>query len=307
MIKILTVLLLSLGLTSARSEQTPPTEAGQSTEVVIKGEETKKVTSEKPPPDIPIDENEALEKTLRADDTLFLTKPFLLTGWKNTFPSSLFNPRLVQPWRTSISQALQFNLAERLARVVKVSRSKHMPILWTLTVVDQEGQVFQRFEGSGQPPSLLVWNGQNDRQEWVEAGQSYSTIFAFKDPIGVPYTDVGESLEILGFVHPGERGLHMSLDSKLLFGAQKDQTEVKFQGGKNLLRAAADFIKRSHYQLPLTVEAYAENMAIATKQAQALKSYLLEELVVPEGLIEAAPKIAPFAERHAEILIHTKN
>jgi len=283
-----------------------PESAGQTTEVVVKGEETSKLPSQKPPLQIDMDENETILETIPTDESLLLTKPPALMVWKQTHPPVLDNPRIIQPWRTGMAMEpiVQFDVWDRIAGLTRPGiGSKTQPILWNLTIADEDGRVFQRFEGSGDPPKQLLWSGKNDRNEWIKAGQSYSTVLMFMDSTGSPYTGVGEPLEFSGVVHQEPDGLHISLDSRVLFGDQKDQAEATSNMARNLLRSAADFIKRYYYPYPITLEIFSESEDMAKAQAQNLRQYFLTELLVSESNILTATHTTPFSQRRIEIVI----
>ncbi|HVE13236.1 MAG TPA: hypothetical protein VNI01_07575, partial [Elusimicrobiota bacterium] len=165
-----------------------------------------------------------------------------------------------------------------------------------------EGKVFQHYEGSKNPPKELLWSGQNDQGEWIQAGRAYSPVYMFTDPGGTPFTRVGTPLRYKGIVHQERDGIHITLDSAELWGRAKANQDLTTEGVA-LMRSAADLIKRRFTGLPLRVEAYAASKELADRQAAAASDYLLKELMLLPQDLSTDSLRTPFSDQRTEIVL----
>lgn len=275
-------------------------------EVVIRGEGGAKLQHNKPPLSIDVDPFESIRESLKPDQSLLLAESPLTVVWRRTHPEFLYNERGVRPWLTTFSDrpGIIFQplvqLQEALQRKVESKDAKRFQ--WSLTVADEEGKVFQHYEGSKDPPEEIVWNGQNDQGEWVRAGSAYSPVYMFTDPGGTPYTRVGKPIRYKGIVHQERTGLHLTLDSAALFGRTKSRTAIEPEGIP-VVRSAADLIKRRHSGIPIRVEAYAGTQELAQRQAEAVERYLIQELMLLPQDISVDADRAPYADQRLEIVL----
>lgn len=277
------------------------------TEVVIKADGNK-LTDTKPPLNITVDPYETIRPELKPDENLLLAVSPLTVSWRRTHPEFLMNDRVIQPWRTTFSQkaGISFKVRAQLEDLLGGGKSDPRELKkwgWSLTIADEEGRVFHHYEGSGDPPEELIWSGQNDQGEWVRAGRSYSAIYTFTSPDGSPRTRVGNPLLFKGIVHQEDTGLHISLDSAVLFGPNKNSTDLVAGAGTDLLRSASDLIKRRYPAIPIAVRVYANTKELGDAQATAVQKYLLGDLMVPERNISTDSTRAPFSDQRVEIVL----
>jgi hypothetical protein len=277
------------------------------TEVVIKAD-ANKLSDTKPPLAITVDPFETIRPELKPDENLLLAVSPLTVSWRRTHPEILMNDRVIQPWRTTFSQraGIAFKIREQLESLLGGGRADPKELGkwgWSLTIADEEGRVFHHYEGSGNPPEELLWSGQNDQGEWVRAGRSYSAVYTFTSPDGSPRTRVGNPLLFKGIVHQEDTGLHISLDSSVLFGTNKNGQELQEGTGTDLLRSAADLVKRRFPAIPIAVRVYANTKELGDAQATAVQKYLLRGLMVPERNISTDASRAPFSDQRVEVVL----
>lgn len=286
----------------------PTGEGGMPSEVVIRAEDSaSKLKVAKPPLQIEIDPYESIRPSLKPDESLLLAVSPLTVSWRRTHPETLRNDRAIQPWRVTFSPkpGIVFRPKDQLNEVLarKLEEKEANGFGWNLTIADEEGRVFHQWSGSDDPPSELVWSGQNDQGEWITAGRSYSAVYTFTDPGGSPRTSVGKPLLFRGIVHQEDSGLHVSLDSSVLFGTGKAGAELGAQNSKDLLRAAADLIKRKFPGIPINIRVFASTKELGEAQGNAVVAALLKELMVgPQNLSMSAAK-ASFSEQRVEIVL----
>ncbi|MBI3548411.1 MAG: hypothetical protein HY078_05090 [Elusimicrobia bacterium] len=285
-----------------------PGSGGLPTEVVIKSSEGggAKLKVNKPALNIDVDAFESIRASLEPDESLLLAESPFTVSWRRTYPEFLNNERVVQPWRMTFSDrpgiifAIRDQLNETLQRPLEDKEARGYQ--WSLTIADEEGRVFQHYEGSKDPPEQLIWNGQNDQGEWIKAGRSYSAIYMFTDSGGAPRTKVGKPVQFTGVVHQEKDGLHVTLDSSALFGPSKDARTIQ-KSGEGLLRSAADLIKRRYSGIPIRVIAYANVKELAEAQVASVQSYLMQELMILQAHIFNDADHAQFSEQRTEIVL----
>ncbi|MBI4052229.1 MAG: hypothetical protein HY400_06960 [Elusimicrobia bacterium] len=288
-------------------EKMEPKKAGELEEVVIKGEGTQGSSVSKPALQMAVDTYQTIRESLKPNEALLLAESPMTFTWRRSHPDTLRNNRVIQPWRTTFSEQSEIvfqpikKLAEILRRPIDAKEAKGYQ--WSLTIADEEGKMFQHFEGKGDPPPEIQWSGKNLQGEWIKAGHAYSAVYLFVDPSGAPHTGVGRPLQFTGIVHQEEIGLFISLDSSILFGASKQADKIDKPRGENLLRSTADLIKRRYYGIPLRVRAYAKDVATADAQAQMAKENLVSELMVSPQSVALEGYAAPFSEQRVDLLL----
>ena len=289
-----------------KASQTAAAPGSLPTEVVIKGEDKSKLGAQKPPLSVEVDQYESIRPSLVPDQSLLLAVSPLTVSWRRTHPDLLENSRVVEPWRTAFSQkpGIAFPVREQFVAMMgrKIDEREVQDYSWSLTVADEDGRVFQHYEGSGNPPEELLWSGQNDQGEWIRAGRSYSAVYAFTDPAGSPHTSVGRPLLYRGIIHQEESGMYLSMDSGVLFGKKKSSPEV-VPAGLELLRAAADLVKRRFSGIPISVRVFAATKDLGASQARAISSYLLAELMATAKGVSTDAAGAQFSDQRVEIVL----
>lgn len=265
-----------------------------------------KLKAHKPPLNIKVDPFESIRPSLEPDQALLLAESPLAVIWRRTHPEFLQNDRVVKPYLTTFSErpGVVFGPRQELEEVLqrKINDKESRGYQWSLTIADEEGKVFQHYEGSSSPPEELIWTGQNEQGDWMQAGSAYSPVYMFTDPGGTPSTKVGKPMRFKGIVHQERTGLHVSLDSAMMFGQTKAREEVQAEGMK-LLRSAADLIKRRYTGIPIRVECYAQTKPLAERQCGGIERYLSSELMLLPQDISTDTLPVPYAEQRTEIIL----
>ncbi len=282
---------------------------GMPTEIVIKsdGAGGNKLSNSKPPLRIDVDAFETIKPSLKPDENLLLAVSPLTVSWRRTHPEFLMNERAIQPWRTTFSQrpGIGFRVLDQLENALqrKLEQKEGRKWGWSLTIADEEGRVFHNWAGAGDPPAELLWTGQNDQGEWVRAGKSYSAVYTFTSPDGSPRTSVGKPLLFKGIVHQEDTGMHVSLDSAVLFGTGKNLAALEGPAAKDLLRSAADLIKRRFSGIPVAVRVFANTKELGESQGKAVQEYLLRELMTSNRNVSMDAARAPFSDQRVEVVL----
>lgn len=283
---------------------------GMPTEVVIKGEEgsvNKLGGNQKPPLNIDVDAYESIRPSLLPDQSLLLAVSPLTVSWRRTHPEFLANDRIIRPWLTTFSQrpGVVFRVRDELSEVLqrRIEPKEARGYAWSLTVADEEGRVFHSYQGSSDPPEEQIWSGQNDQGEWIRAGRSYSAVYTFTDSNGSQRTSVGKPLLFRGIVHQEDTGMHLSLDSQVLFGTGKTNSDIAQPAGMDLLRSAADLIKRRFTGIPLSIRVFAQTKELGDAQANAIFEYISRELMVAARNISVDAARAAYSDQRVEIIL----
>ncbi|MDD5628777.1 MAG: hypothetical protein PHU21_06915, partial [Elusimicrobia bacterium] len=261
-----------------------PSGGGFPTEVEIKAQGgVNKLNTVKPPLSIEVDAFETIRPSLEPDQSLLLAVSPLTVSWRRTHPEVLHNQRVIRPWLMTFSQrpGIALRVRDQLFAILgrKLENKEAKAYAWNLTIADEEGRVFHHYEGSDDPPEELIWSGQNDQGEWIKAGRSYSAVYTFTDPAGAPHTSVGKPLLFKGIVHQEDSGLYITLDSSVLFGITKTGSNLVAPAGADLLRSAADLVKRRYAGIPIAVRVFATTKELADNQGAVLQARLLQELM----------------------------
>lgn len=293
---------------SGASKAGAPGQNGIPTEVVIKAEDSpNKMGMQKPPLRLDVDPFESIRPSLEPDQSLLLAVSPLTVSWRRTHPETLMNERVVEPWRTTFSQrpGIAFRVRDQLMDVLqrRLDPKEAKQYAWSLTIADEEGRVFHHYEGSNDPPEELLWSGQNDQGEWIRAGRSYSAVYTFTDPGGSPRTAVGKPLLFRGIVHQEDTGMHLSLDSSVLFGSNKASSDLAQPTGQDLLRSAADLVKRRFTGIPLSVRVFAATKELGDAQAQSIYAYLIKELMLTPKNISVDAARAAYSDQRVELVL----
>ena len=303
-----TLLSLSCAWPAAAQVSTAATGGGFPTEVEIKAQGgVSKLNAVKPPLTIEVDPFETIRPSLEPDQSLLLAVSPLTVSWRRTHPEVLQNPRVIEPWRLTFSQrpGIAFRVRDQLFTILgrKLEPKEAKGYAWNLTIADEEGRVFHHYEGSNDPPEELLWSGQNDQGEWIKAGRSYSAVYTFTDPGGSPHTSVGKPLLFKGIVHQEDTGMHITLDSSVLFGTTKTGSEVAAGAGMDLLRSAADLIKRRFSGIPVAVRVFSNTKELADAQAAAVEATLIEQLMTMSKNVTSEGARSAFSDQRVEIVL----
>jgi len=279
-------------------------QGGLPTEVTIKSGSKRGL--QKPPLRIEVDRFDSIRESLKPDQQLLLAESPLTVVWRRTHPEFLSNKRVIQPWMTTFDErpGIIFSPLKRLREVLlrRPEKKELRGYQWSLTIADEEGKVFQHYEGSNFPPEELVWSGQNDQGDWMGAGRAYSPVYMFTDPNGTPYTKVGKPLRFKGIVHQERDGLHLSLDSASLFGAGKNSQSL-VERGPQIIRSAADLIKRRYAGIPIRVEVFGATKQLADLQADLIEGLLTKELMLLPQDISTDSLRVPYTDQRVEIIL----
>ncbi len=283
-------------------------DGGVPEEVVVKGgDSSSRISTGKPAIKIELDPFESIKTSLEPDTRFFLSESPLSMRLSRNTPEFLQNKRVIEPWRMSFSDnaGITFYPEKRLNEIFRrgLSEKEIKEIQWTLSITDEEGKTFERYSGKGQPPERVEWSGQNRRKEWIKAGHAYSAVYVFTDGSGAPHTGINNPIQFTGIVHQENSGLYISLDSRVLFGNSKSETEIQEPLGGNLVKSAADLIKRRYFNIPVKIHSYAQTMSLAEQQANLVADKLSSHLMLSNNMITPEGHESSFSEQRLDVVL----
>jgi hypothetical protein len=276
--------------------------------VTIVGKAKEQPTIAKPLFDIPFDSYESIRSSFEPDQTLLLAQSPAIIAAGAEAPAPSKNGHMLEPWTDILFERIEtFSLPVKS----KLEQAQGGPLRakdaqgmsWSLNIVDEGGRPFQHFEGKGSPPDQLPWNGRTEAQKWLAAGHDYSAVYVFTLVDGTPRTVLGPPLRFAALMHKDAKGTVISLDSSQLFGAQRDQSEVSAPEGQDLLRAAADLLRRNAYGSGIEVRLYGGDKELGGGQAKAAADYLVSELSLAPGKIKASFGAASPDEARLDLVV----
>lgn len=153
---------------------------------------------------------------------------------------------------------------------------------WTLAVTDYRGSPFRTFNGGGNPPDRLDWDGLGDNGEMLQVGYPYSYVFTMTDKGTNTYNHAGVGFRVpaLDFRRDGDRVLEIAGGQLFL----RNEPELT-PGGEDWLTRASDEI-RQHPWSPLRVIVTAETQALAELRADEVATYLATAMILPREQVE---------------------
>ncbi len=169
--------------------------------LTIEGEDRIRMDYERPVLDLDLDPEQAAGLDPEgARDVLSRTTPdaaLPLLALTAREPS----PFLARPWLGRIASGA----VARFRPNVKGVES------WTLVIADSRGGQVARFEGSGDPPNEITWDGRMRDGGSARPGLTYSYVFAARDRAGNRRNFVGEGFRIPAYRLESPRGLVMMI------------------------------------------------------------------------------------------------
>jgi hypothetical protein len=287
-------------------------EKGQLQDVIIKGEKSLKLDSEKPHLDVPVEENKQIYESLETEEEILLKKP---TGWekqpKDSLPELSKSPQVVVPGTHHLrsERVYIFNPLKDLQSVLKETNLKKKKLArWEVLIVNDSGQPFRKYSGQSLPPEKIVFDGRDENGRVLEVGYSYSTVLRYYDVSGGVHTSVGNPFIIQGIAHQENDGFFISLNFNVLY--QDEPTILKKREysklGKELFKEAADRLKKNYFTFPVKVVVYNRNKEIAQITAKEISEELAQILLRLEKEVTYEGRMTEKSLGRVEIIINNR-
>ncbi len=172
---------------------------------------------------------------------------------------------------------------------------------WKVSLLDENGMTLKSFEGNGQPPKEVVWDGKTSQGKEVEGGALVSGSFQATDKAGNNATS--EAFPVQIEVKAGAKGEQMTLNLTTVYFPMMGTTLS--EAAKKDLDKAATTIKPYLNKSTLVVKGYAapnetgDLIALSHNRASEVKMYLMKILNVSDNGIFAVGYATRVTEKDA--------
>lgn len=264
------------------------TAAGTLDDVLVRDEDTMKVTSEKPLFAIdldPLKEVAGRDESLlnRSDDTLQMS-----TG---TVVTPLTSRAIISPWLTAIAAD----------PVMTFPGPAGSPARWKLNIVDTQGKVFRQYSGKGARTDEIQWDGRGAKRMFLSVGSLYSYFMVTTDKAGTKTTSVVRPFRVAAAQHRERDGTHISIALASVCQTGKPSRALTENGGDYLIEAA-DIIKQC-YPRPFSIKVYDADRESARRAAVVISSFMAAQLMIPPEQVRTESYQAQANTYHVEIVI----
>lgn len=248
---------------------------GKIEDMTIISEDKFKTKSEKPYMDLNYDVKSVIIPTIDGEEE-FLKKTPSTTGISQTFPK-----------KSNCKWVASFHLNNIVRDPVvsfpiKVSGANYKK--WELIVIDSAGGLVKQFEGGGNPPLSVKWDGKDKNDKIIKTGTIYSYLIKLTDETEKVKTIAGKPFAIDGMMYPEKDKTIISLDRKKIFEKNK---EKMIKGSEIYLKEICGILKEFH-KSRINIEVYGENIPLSTEQAKALTKYFITLLHLSPEYVETA-------------------
>ena len=208
-----------------------------------------------------------------ARDVLDRTTPDLFTPLVAT-SSKASSPFLGRPWLSEFSSGA---VARFRPDVQGVER-------WKLVVVDARGQSVTTFNGTGNPPENITWDGRSQNGSAVSPGLTYSYVFEAFDRAGNKRNFVGPGFSVTAYRLETPAGTTLMFSARQLgaafTGEANGSSSAAAMGTPPILLEAASWLNQSEritkpIQVTAKARSYEQANRLATLTVRALAPNLI--------------------------------
>lgn len=282
--------------TNASSDTTMTLHGGQERTdfrtLTVEGEDRVHVDVERPQLAIDLDPDKVhgLESGTAAD-VLNRVAPDLTTAYLATSTNQPM-PYVAHPW---LSQFATGAVARFEPNVKDVDR-------WKLMVADSKGQVVKTFEGKGDPPKQMQWDGRSQNGNPVTPGLTYSYIFEAYDKAGNKRNFVGQGFRVSAYRLDAPSGPVLVFSGQNLLASQKSGTSFGMGAGTGprqtpaiILEAASWLNQSEKVAQPIRVTATARGYEQASFLAKVVGNSLSQYVLGDPNRIQTVGEVVPDA------------
>ncbi|MCU0848673.1 MAG: OmpA family protein [Spirochaetes bacterium] len=148
---------------------------------------------------------------------------------------------------------------------------------WKITITSPSGGAFKVFEGKGQVPAQIIWDGLGDGRDLVESAADYGLTLEASDFAGNHSRSEKDVIEVDILVIVTERGLKMRI-SNIEFDFGSESLTGK---GKDILDRVYSILKK-YRGYDITVEGHTDdigkddlNLELSERRAKSVMNYLI--------------------------------
>ncbi len=173
---------------------------------------------------------------------------------------------------------------------------------WKLVVADSKGQTVTTFQGKGDPPKEITWDGRSQGGDLVTPGLTYSYIFEAYDRAGNKRNFVGEGFRVSAYRIDSPEGAVLVFSGQSLAGSSKPSRSAGLGGDTAprsvspvILEAAGWLNQDSRFSQSVRVTATARSQEQANFLAGRVSAALAELALGDPARIQTATEVVPDA------------
>ena len=260
--------------------------------LTVEGEDRVHVDVERPPLVLDLDPDKVpgLESGTAAD-VLNRVSPDLTTAYLATSANQP-TPYVAHPW---LSQFATGAVARFEPNVKNVER-------WKLMVADSKGQIVKTYEGKGDPPKEVQWDGRSQNGTPVTPGLTYSYIFEAYDKAGNKRNFVGQGFRVTAYRLDAPSGPVLVFSGQNLLASQKSGTSFGMGAGlgsrqtPSIILEAASWLNQSErVAQPILVTATARSYEQAAFLSKVVGNSLSQYVLGDPARIQTVGEVVPDA------------
>jgi hypothetical protein len=259
--------------------------------LTVEGEDRVHLEIERPPLVMDLDPEKigGLESGT-AGDILNRVPPDLMTPYLAGSGLGM-SPYVAHPW---LRQFATGPVARFQPNVKDVER-------WKLVVADSKGQTVMTFEGKGDPPREIAWDGRSAAGTLVSPGITYSHIFEAYDRAGNKRNFVGDGFIVTAYRLDSPDGPTLIFSGQSLLASQGAKMAGTSAAGASkgvsplLIEAAGWLNQAPKSNQPIRITATARNLEQAQLLATRVTAGLGELALCDPSRIQAVTEVAPDA------------
>jgi hypothetical protein len=180
--------------------------------------------------------------------------------------------KIVHPWLPEIAKPPYLTMKPDLDKPAKD---------WAFSVIDQGGTPVSTMEGTGSPPSLFSWSGDDKVRGSVAVDTVYIPQLATTDKEGYRHTYMGQPSQFASLIFNTKGRTVVELSSKRLFQDKKADLSKE---APVFLDKVCDLI-REDARLPFALQTYDTDMDLGRQRTQTLVKYFSDKLYIPSSQI----------------------
>lgn len=308
---VVLLLLTSVGLGAAPTadEQARPAPADTSMvllggqegtvfrDLVVEGEDRIRIEFERPELKIGVDAQSAPGLEWGSiQDVLDRNQPDLVSPLVS-FSSFDHLPRYARPWLDEFASD----------DIVRFRPSVKGSDQWQLTIANSRSEAVASFEGKGDPPEEITWDGRSLDGEPVPPGLTYSYVLEAFDRAGNKRSFVGEGFELPSYALESDEELVMLFSGRELSTVPNTPAGGSSMPSPLLLEAASRINQSERTDEPVQVEVTARSFEKANALAEGVGQALRPMILGDQARIQSLTTVEPDAPGDGTIRIVVPN
>jgi hypothetical protein len=148
---------------------------------------------------------------------------------------------------------------------------------WRLTIADSRGDTVRVFEGKGDLPDQIAWNGVYDSGELALPGLVYSYVLEAKDKAGNRRNFVGQGFEVQPYRIERDGSFHLVFSGRTLLGPEAAARPTGMSDPW-VLEAASWLNQYANTQETIEIHVSARNFELAEAMGEVVRVQLSEQM-----------------------------